>query len=279
MATITPSLIKELRERTGVGMGKCKEALEEANGDIELAISNLRKSGMASAVKKEGRATNEGIVAFGETDKGIAMVIVNAETDFVVQNDKFRTFVQNIADEAAQTQPKSLESFLAQKYSKEQDLTIDQYRATLVQSIGENIQISKVLAFSRKPDHTYGLYSHLGGKIGCLVELQGNNEVDLAKGIAMHVAAASPEYVNPEAVPAEKINSEKEIAREQMKGKPDNIIEKILGGKIEAYYNEVCLSHQKYIRDDSKTITQIIEERSKAAGKPIKLISFQRWSI
>lgn len=279
MATITPSLIKELRERTGVGMGKCKEALEEANGDIELAISNLRKAGMASAVKKEGRATNEGIVAFGETDKGIAMVIVNAETDFVVQNDKFRAFVQNIAEEAANTQPKSLESFVAQNYSKESGMTVDQYRATLIQTIGENIQISRVFAFPKQAGHTYGLYSHLGGKIGCLVELQGNNELDLARGIAMHVAAASPEYVNPEAVPTEKIEGEKDIAREQMKGKPENIIEKILSGKIEAYYNEACLSHQKYIRDDSKTITQIIEERSKAAGQPIKLISFQRWSV
>src|ERR1700730_3211754 len=104
MAEITAQMIKELRDRTGVGMGKCKEALEEAHGDIELAIANLRKAGMASAVKKEGRATNEGIVAFGETDKGIAMVIVNAETDFVVQNEKFREFAQTIANEAAQTQ-------------------------------------------------------------------------------------------------------------------------------------------------------------------------------
>lgn len=279
MATITPSLIKELRDRTGVGMGKCKEALEEAKGDIELAISNLRKAGMASAVKKEGRATNEGMVAFGESDKGISMVIVNAETDFVVQNDKFRAFVQSIADEVANTQPKSLESFLAQKFSKEPGMTVDQYRSTLIQTIGENIQISRIMAIPKKASNTYGLYSHLGGKIGCLVELEGAGELDLAKGIAMHVAAASPEYVNPEAVPQSIIDNEKDIARDQMKGKPANIIDKILSGKMETYYKEMCLSNQPYIRDDSKTITQIIEERSKVAGKPIKLVSFQRWSI
>lgn len=279
MVTITPSLIKELRERTGVGMGKCKEALEEAKGDIELAISNLRKSGMASAVKKEGRETNEGMVAFGETDKGVAMVIINAETDFVVQNEKFKQFAQNIADEAAKTLPASLEKFVAQPYSKEQGMTVDQYRATLIQAIGENIQISKLLTMPKKANATYGLYSHLGGKIGCLVEFEGSGEDELARSIAMHVAAASPEYVNPEAVPASIIEQEKEIARVQMKGKPENIVNKILEGKLQAYYGEACLSNQKYIRDDSKTITQIIEERSKATGKPIKLVSFQRWSI
>lgn len=140
---ITAALIKELRDRTGVGMGKCKEALDEAKGDIELAISNLRKAGMASAVKKEGRVTNEGMIGFAETPSIVAIVEVNAETDFVVKNDRFKQFLNDIAHEAAATNPASLEAFLHQKYSKDHSLTIDQYRATIVQAIGENIQIRR----------------------------------------------------------------------------------------------------------------------------------------
>ena len=142
-------MIKELRDRTGVGMGKCKEALEEAKGDMELAISNLRKAGMASAVKKEGRATNEGMIGTAENNQTIAIVEVNAETDFVVKNDRFKEFLNNIAEEVAKTSPASLEAFLQQKYSKDPSLTIDQYRATIVQTIGENIQIRRFLTLQQ----------------------------------------------------------------------------------------------------------------------------------
>ena len=144
MTQVTAAMIKELRDRTGVGMGKCKEALEEAKGDMELAITNLRKAGIASAVKKEGRATNEGMIGSSESSKAVSFVEVNAETDFVVKNDMFQQFLQNIADEVAATTPASLEAFLAQPYSKDHGLTIDQYRSTIVQTIGENIQISRI---------------------------------------------------------------------------------------------------------------------------------------
>jgi elongation factor Ts len=132
--TITPAMIKELRERTGVGMGKCKEALEEAKGDIDLAIANLRKAGMATAVKKEGRTTNEGLIGAAETSSAIAVVEVNAETDFVVKNDRFKQFLENIAQEIALAKPSTLEEFLQKKYSKDPALTVDQYRATVVHS-------------------------------------------------------------------------------------------------------------------------------------------------
>lgn len=280
MAEITAQMIKELRERTGVGVAKCKEALEKTNGNLEQAIEDLRKAGMASAVKKAERDTKEGQITFFEKGSVIGIAEVNAETDFVVRNDRFQEFLKNIAEEVANTEPKSLEAFLQQKYSKDSALTIDQYRATIVQVIGENIQIKRVLTLKKNPNVSIGLYSHLGGKIVSAVEIDGaSGEEDLAKGIAMHVAATDPSYLNPSKVPQEIIAQEKDIARTQMKGKPENIIDKILTGKIEAYYDQVCLNRQNYIRDDSKTIDAIVADRSKAIGKPLALASFLRWKV
>jgi elongation factor Ts len=280
MAEITASMIKELRERTGVAMGKCKEALAQSNGDMELAIENLRKSGEASAVKKASRETKEGQIAFAENDKNVGIVEVSAETDFVVNNDRFQNFLQQMAEEVARLAPASLEDFLSAKSSVEKDLTIDQVRANLVQTLGENIQIKRLSFFAKNPKKSYGVYSHLKGKILTLVEIDGaSGEEDLAKGIAMHVAAASPEYLKPEEVPQSIIDQERAIAKDQMKGKPDSIIEKILAGKIEAYYDQACLTRQKYIRDDSVSIEQLVEKRAKETAKPLKLVSFTRWNV
>lgn len=277
---VTAAMIKELRERTGIGMGKCKEALEEAKGDMELAISNLRKAGMATAVKKEGRATNEGMIATAEKNSTIAIVEVNAETDFVVKNDRFKQFLESIAHEVAATNPSSLEAFLGQKYSNDKSLTIDQYRATVVQTIGENIQIRRIATFSKAPNKSFGVYTHLGGKILTLVELTGSSKEEaLAKDIAMHVAAASPEHLSPEAVPASIISHEKEIAKSQIKGKPENIIDKIVEGKIKAFYDANCLVCQKYIRDDSLSIADLVNKRAKETGTPLTVTRFERWSV
>lgn len=280
MANITPAMIKDLRDRTGVGMGKCKEALEEANGDIELAIANLRKAGFASAVKKEGRTTNEGMIGSSENSHVVALAEVNAETDFVVRNDRFRKFLDDITAEVVATTPASLEVFLSQKYSKDQSMTIDQYRATMVQTIGENIQIRRLACLKKANDKTIGIYSHLGGKIVTVVEIEGSNgEEALAKDIAMHTAAAAPEYLSPEKVPGNVVEQEKEIARSQLQGKPANILEKIVEGKVNAYYDTVCLLRQKFIKDDSITIGELVERRAKETGKPLKVVNFIRWGV
>lgn len=277
---ITPGMIKELRERTGVGMGKCKEALEEAKGDMELAIANLRKAGMATAVKKEGRTANEGMIGTSEDGSAIALVEVNAETDFVVKNDRFKEFLINIAQEVAKSRPSSLEQFLQQKYSKDPSLTIDQYRALVIQAIGENILIRRLLLLHKEPNKSIGVYSHLGGKIVTIVELAGSNrEVALAKEIAMHVAAASPDYLSPDKVPAEVLHHEREIAREQVKGKPANVIDKIVEGKIKAFYDGSCLVCQKYIKDDALSIAELVQKRSKEAGTPLSVSFFMRWNV
>lgn len=278
---ITAALVKELRDRTGIGMGKCKEALEEAQGDIELAISNLRKAGMASAVKKEGRSTNEGVIVFAENAKAIAIIEVKTETDFVARNDRFQKFASQLAQEAVNLMPESVEKFLEHSYHHDgHQMTTDQHRAVLVQAIGENIQISRLQIFKKNADKSIGIYSHLGGKIVCVVELSGaSNEEALAKEIAMHVAAASPEYLSPETVPPAVLANEREIAESQMQGKPANMVEKIVAGKLEAFYGTNCLSRQKYIKNDELTVEQLVEQRAKAIGKPLKLSGFVRWSL
>ncbi len=280
MASITAAMIKEVRERTGVGMTKCKDALNEANGDVENAISVLRKSGMASAVKKQGRQTKEGMIGTASSSKGIAVVEVNSETDFVVQNDLFREFLTNVTQEVADTMPGTLEDFLAQKYSKEAELTIDEYRGTMVQTIGENIRIKRLKTFTKDDSQSIGVYSHLNGKIVVVVEVEGSaDEADLARDIAMHIAAASPEYLAPEFIPSEKVDHEREIARSQMAGKPENIIDKIIDGKLKAFYDSVCLMNQAFIKDDSLTVAEVVSRRAKEAGKDLAVTGFVRWAV
>lgn len=281
MTAITAAMIKELRDRTGVGMGKCKEALEESQGDMELAISNLRKAGIASAVKKEGREIKEGMIGYAESDRAVALVEIGAETDFVVKNDRFQQFLSHVAQEAARTLPASLESFLQQSDSKESGLTIDQHRATVMQAIGENIQIRRLLIVEKDPDSSIGTYCHLGGKMVTLVEIAGNGteEVALAREIAMHVAAAAPDYLSPKDVPPSVIAHERDIARSQIQGKPEFIIEKIVEGKVNAYYDATCLLRQKYIKDDALTIAEFVAQRSKAIGKQLTVKRFVRMLV
>lgn len=274
--TVTPHMIKELRDITGVGIGKCKEALEEANGNIDEAISILRKAGLASAAKKEGRAANEGKIAFAESGKNIAVVEVNAETDFVVNNERFQNFLNDIAREIAATKPNSLEEFMMQKFSKDSSMTIDEYRASMVQAIGENIQIKRFKTFVKNANHSIGVYSHLGGKMLTVVEIEGSDAMeDLAKDIAMHVAATSPEYISMENVPESIIKNEREIARSQVQGKPDFVADKIVEGKISKFYDDTCLERQLFIKDDSLKISDLVKKH----GNTLKISNFIRWSV
>ncbi len=272
---ITAQKVKELRDRTGIGMSKCKQALEEAKGDINLAIDNLRKAGMASAVKKEGREAKEGLISFAENATHLAIVEINSETDFVAKNDKFKAYINEMAEEALGSKPTSTEDFLQNPYSKDAQFSIDQYRATIVQVLGENIVIRNLELIEKKKDHSYGLYSHMQGKIVTFVELSGPDQENLAKDIAMHVAAEAPEYLNPEDVPQKVIDHEREIAKSQMKGKPDHIIDKILNGKIETFFSEVCLTKQKYVKENKLTVEQVVSQ----AGKDLKVTRFLRWQI
>lgn len=280
MSKVTPDMVKQLRERTGVGMGKCKEALDQAHGNMEDAITLLRKAGMASAVKKEGRETKEGVIGHAEDAQAIALVEINSETDFVAQNDRFRQFVRDIASEAVHTKPASLEAFLSQKYSKDPSISIDQYRSLVIQSLGENIQIKRIGIYPKGKDRSLGIYSHMGGKIVTLAELEGASGVEaLARDIAMHIAAESPEYLNHEEVPSDVKMREEEIARGQITGKPANIIDKIVEGKMKTFYASVCLLDQKFVKDNSVTISNLVANEGKRLAKPLVLQRFIRWKI
>ncbi len=278
--TITADMIKELRERTNVAMGKCKEALDQAGGDMEKAIDILRKSGMASAVKKEGRETNEGSIGFAETPKAIALIEANAETDFVTSNDKFKAFLRDICQEAAETMPASVEALLQQPYSKDKSITVDQYRALTMQSLGENIRVKRLKIIPKASDKSIGIYSHMGGKIVCVVELAGGaGQEALARDIAMHSAAEAPDYLRAEDVPADVKAREEEVARGQIQGKPANIVDKIVEGKIKAFYDQACLLNQKYVKDNAISITQLLEQESKRLSKKLDILAFLRWKI
>jgi elongation factor Ts len=277
---VTIQKVKELRERTGVGMTKCKSALEEANGDIETAIENLRKAGMAAAVKKEGRETKEGKVCFASKGNLVALVEVSAETDFVVKNEIFQTFSAEMTEEILNTKPENLESFLEQPYSKDPSVTINEQRSLIIQKIGENIQIKRFELFEITDSSSAGLYSHMGGKIVCLTIIDGNaDQESLAKDIAMHTAAEAPQYLSVEDIPDTIIEQEKNIARSQMQGKPENIMDKIITGKMNAFYDQVCLIKQKFIKDPDFTIEKLLQNKSKEVGSDLRLVQFVRWSI
>jgi len=280
MKDITADMIKTLRERTGVAMGKCKEALVLAEGDMEKAIDVLRKAGMAAGVKKEGREAKEGLILTGEDKNILVIAEANAETDFVAQNDRFKHFLHDVVKQALETKPASLTDFLNQPYYKDKSITIDQYRNLVIQALGENIQLRRLELIHKHPNSSYGIYSHMGGKLVVVVEVQGAADQDsVAKEIAMHAAAESPDYLKPEEIPAQVKAREEEIARSQVQGKPTNIVDKIVAGKIKAFEDQVCLINQKYVKDNTLTVQQFLEACGKKVGKPLSIHCFWRWKV
>ena len=270
---ITTALIKELRERTGAGMLDCKKALEENGGDIEKAIDWLREQGIAQAAKKSGRVAAEGLVfaAVSADRKKGAILEFNSETDFVAKNDEFKNFGEKLVQLSLEhdlTSEDELKAFELEGKKVEDNLT------ELIAKIGENMNIRRLKLVST--DGFIETYIHLGGKIGVLLNVSGEatpENVEKAKGVAMHVAAMDPKYLNSEQVTADDLEREKEIARHQLQqeGKPENIIEKILDGKMRKFYEENCLVNQKYVRDDSVTIEKFIA--------PSSIISFDRFKV
>jgi len=261
-------------------MSKCKEALVESKGDIQEAIDYLRKKGMASAVKKEGRETKEGLIAALENEKSIILLEANAETDFVTKNERFKEFLENICEQAIRSEPKTVEDLMGQLYCKDETITVEDYRKTMVQTLGENIQIKRLEFIQKAPNHSYGIYSHMGGKIVTVVDIKGSEELsEFAKGIAMHVAAEGPSYLTHEDVPQSVKDHEKEIAKSQVKGKPENIIDKIVEGKIRAFCDQICLVSQNFVKDPSKKVETVVQEKGKELGQTLQIVKFWRWQI
>lgn len=290
MAEITVELIKTLRDKTNAGMMDCKAALAEANGDLEAAETILRKKGIADADKKSGRAAKEGVIASRILDGGKAgiLVEVNCETDFVAKNEKFREFVDAILDHIA-TSPSvaTLPELLAQSFSADDSQTLELFVKSKVGALGENMALSRFAKYEISGEGLVGSYIHMAGRVGVLVEITtGKAETassaalaDFAKDVSMHIAAAHPICVRRDQVPTDKVEAEKDIFREQMKGKPADIIEKIIEGKLGKFYSINCLLDQPFIKDGDKTIQNLIDELAKSSGDTITVTRFERYAV
>jgi len=264
--SITASMVKDLRERTGVGMMDCKKALTECDGDEEKAIAWLREKGLSKAAKKAGRETSEGLITIllADDGKSAAMSELKCETDFVAKNEEFIALAEGIAKLALEKKTGDMAALPAEAT----DLT------GLIGKIGENMQTGRLAFMELSGPGVIGSYVHSNKKLGVLVELTGDATPEMAKDIAMQVAAANPICVTPDQIPAETLDQEKEIYLNQAKeeGKPAQIAEKIVEGRIRKYYQEVCLREQVFIKDDKKTIKDIL-------GKNAAVARFFRFAV
>jgi len=286
MATITASMVKDLRETSGAGMMDCKKALTEADGDMEKAIVWLRENGLAKAAKKESRIAAEGICAAYVTDdyKTAAVVEVNSETDFVAKNEKFQEFVAKVAKQAAETDAACINCFLEKPWCEDASITVKEALANLVAVIGEKLSIRR---FERivAEDGFVVSYIHSGGKLGILVEMKGEASeagIECAKNVAMQVCAMKPQYVRKEEISADFIASETEIIKkealkensESAKPKPENIvIERIVPGRLEKELKEICLVDQIYVKDQEKKVSAYVA----SVSKDLDIVKFVRF--
>jgi elongation factor Ts len=270
MAEITASQVKELRERTGAGMMECKKALTENDGNIEAAADWLRKTGLAKADKKANRIAAEGRIAMAQSGNRAVLVEINSETDFVAKDESFLAFTTDVAQAALGSDAQDVDALKAVKTANGH--TVDEARQSLVSKVGENVQVRRMAKL--QSDNTIGAYVH-GGRIGVLVEVKGGN-AELARGLAMHIAAMNPPYISPAHVPADFVAREKEIAMAQVKdsGKPVEILEKMISGKVAKTVSEITLTGQPYVLDTNQTV----EAALKAAGGA-QVLSFVRLAV
>ena len=270
---ITAALVKELRERTGAGMMDCKKALTAVEGDMDKAIDFLREKGLAAAAKKAGRIAAEGMVGSYISDNAKVGVIVevNCETDFVAKTEGFVSIVESIAKHIATVNPADMDALMASKINDEQ--TVAELVTASIAKIGENISLRRFARYEVE-DGLVAAYIHGGGKIGVLVELKGGS-AELGKDLAMHVAAANPSYLNRNEVPAAELEHEKEVLCEQARneGKPEKIIEKMVIGRIQKFYKEICLVDQEFVKDPDQTITKLL------AANNAEVLKFARFQL
>ena len=277
MADISASLVKELREETGVGMMECKKALVEANGDKVAAVKILRESGMAIAAKKATRTAKQGIIAAdisADAQSG-RMIEVNCETDFVAKNDNFKAFVAGLLQDAAGVADNAIAETAKAKVDAK------------VAEIGENIIARRNVTYKVQGTGAIAGYVHLGGKLGVMVEVGCKNAASvqnpavkaLLADLTLHITAVNPACITRDQVPAETVNAEKEIYAKQVEGKPANIIDKIVAGKLEKFYGQICLVEQPFVKDQDKTISAVLAEAGKAAGDEFTIRRFVRWQL
>ncbi len=281
---VTAQLVKELRERTGAGMMDCKKVLVETDGDIDKAIELLREKGLAKAAKKAGRIAAEGLVKVAMTpDHDAAAIIeVNSETDFVAKNEEFVQFVEKLAEMALNADNDNMEDFRSMYY--EDEGTVDDALKSKIAKIGENLNIRRFHKLTT-PGVIYTSYIHGGGKIGVIVGIEteaSHDEIEVcAKDVAMQVASMSPKFVNDDQVDQAWLESETEIARQQLlnEGKKEELLDRIIPGKIKAILKEVCLVDQKFVKNSDMTVAQYVDSVAKEIGKPMRVAEMVRYEV
>ena len=272
MAQITASLVKELRERTGAGMMDCKKALTQTDGNIEAAIDYLRENGIAKAAKKADRLAAEGLSYIEVKGNKAVILEINSETDFVAKNEKFVALVKNVANAILAAEPKSLEEALqVQAEGGTVEAVINEGIAT----IGEKLSLRRFEVLTKTDADSFGAYSHMGGRIGVLTLVEGSTDEQAAKDVAMHIAALAPRYLDESEVPADVLEHEKKVLTEQAlnEGKPANIVEKMIVGRINKFLEEITVVKQKFVKDDSLTVEKFV------ASKGGKLAKFVRYEV
>jgi elongation factor Ts len=287
MAAISAGLVKELRDKTGAGMMDCKKALTENDGDMEEAVDRLRTKGLAAAAKKAGRVASEGLVGATTSDKSGALIEVNSETDFVSRNPDFQAFVKNLTDVALAENGETASIISAQYPGTGR--TVEEELTHQISTIGENISIRRAQTVSVGngvvTSYVHSALSPGLGKIGVLLALESDGDVAkldaIAKQLAMHVAAAHPDCISKDEVLADDLERERKVLREQAadSGKPAEIIEKMVEGRIRKYYEEVCLLEQTFVIDNETKIAKVLEDASKDIGSDIKVSGFIRYGL
>ncbi|KAA9301989.1 MULTISPECIES: translation elongation factor Ts [Aerococcus] len=269
---ITAKQVKELRDRTGVGMMDAKKALQEVDGDMDKAIDYLRETGQAKAAKKAGRIAAEGLAKVLIKGNDAVIVELNAETDFVAKNEKFQNMLNAIAEALLEAKPSSLEDAMANV--QVEGTQLEEYMSQMISVIGENLNLRRFTIFSKEDGQHFGQYSHLGGKIAVLVTVDGGDD-EVASNVAMHIGGINPQYIDEDSVPEEVVEHEREVLTEQSlnEGKPEKIVHKMVEGRLRKFFSEICLVDQDYLLDGDQTVGQYLS--SNAAS----VVDFRRYEV
>lgn len=269
---VTAQMVKELREKTGAGMMDCKKALMETNGDMEKAIDWLREKGIAKAAKKADRIAAEGLTQIGIDGNTAVIVEINSETDFVAKNDEFKTLVNDVTNFLLAKKPNSVDAALAEQINDGQ--TLEAYLNDAIAKIGEKISLRRFSIVEKTDAQIFGSYLHMGGRIAVLSVIEGADQ-ETAKDIAMHIAASKPKYVDRDNVPQDEIDREKEVLKQQAlnEGKPEHIVEKMVVGRLNKFFEEICLVDQPFVKDPDQKVGKYLQ------SKGGKISTFVRYEV
>ncbi|HIH0167456.1 TPA: translation elongation factor Ts [Staphylococcus aureus] len=273
MATISAKLVKELREKTGAGMMDCKKALTETDGDIDKAIDYLREKGIAKAAKKADRIAAEGLVHVETKGNDAVIVEINSETDFVARNEGFQELVKEIANQVLDTKAETVEALM--ETTLPNGKSVDERIKEAILTIGEKLSVRRFAIRTKNDNDAFGAYLHMGGRIGVLTVVEGSTDEEAARDVAMHIAAINPKYVSSEQVSEEEINHEREVLKQQAlnEGKPENIVEKMVEGRLRKYLQEICAVDQDFVKNPDVTVEAFLKTKGG------KLVDFVRYEV